>query len=182
MPRTHLLGESTHAPLTPSKTNPELQRSEAGGHQHQGWVWNAWQKGYKLGVQASSDHISTHCSYRCVTAEEGTREGLLDAMRRRHCYGATTNIILDFRLRNESTEYLMGDEAPTRVIPTLVVKVVGANSIAQRRSRSSWQVKKKFVNRDAPQLDAAPPALIPAAGTARRGSSLADRRRQRAEQ
>ena len=123
--------EHEGAPLTPSKTNPELQNGEAGGHQHQGWVWNAWQKGYKLGVQASSDHISTHCSYSCVIAEEGTREGLLDAMRRRHCYGATTNIILDFRLRNESTEYLMGDEAPTRFVPTLVVKVVGANTIAQ---------------------------------------------------
>lgn len=52
-------------------------------------------------------------------------------MRRRHCYGATTNILLDFRLRNESAEYLMGDEVHTRVIPSLAVKVIGTNTVAQ---------------------------------------------------
>ena len=52
----------------------------------------------------------------------------------------------------------------------------------QRRSRSPWQLKKKLRNRDTPQSDAAQPVLVPAVGTARRGSSLADRCGQRAEQ
>jgi len=46
-------------------------------------VWNAWAKGYKLGVQSSSDHVSTHTSYACVLAEQFTRAGILDAIRKR---------------------------------------------------------------------------------------------------
>ncbi|MBL8223529.1 MAG: hypothetical protein JNL62_30130, partial [Bryobacterales bacterium] len=34
--------------------------------QEAGMVWNAWKKGYKLGVIASSDHFSTHISYAMV--------------------------------------------------------------------------------------------------------------------
>ena len=70
-------------------------------------MWNAWAKGYKLGVQASSDHLSTHYSYAMTIAEDFTRNGLLQAMKRRHSYGATDNILLDVRLLDE---YMMGDE------------------------------------------------------------------------
>lgn len=123
--------EHEGAPLAPSKDNPELQHGEAGGYQRLGWIWNAWKKGYKLGVQSSSDHTSTHCSYTFVLAEEGTREGMMNGMRRRHTYAGTTNIILDFRLKNETEEYLMGDELVSRVIPTLRVKARGAGPIAR---------------------------------------------------
>ena len=37
-------------------------------------------------------------------AEEFTREGLLDAMRKRHSYGATDNIVLDYRLKTDDNE------------------------------------------------------------------------------
>jgi hypothetical protein len=123
--------EHKGAPLAPSKDTPELQHGEAGGYQQLGWIWNAWKKGYRLGVQSSSDHTSTHCSYTFVLAEEGTREGMIDAMRRRHTYAGTTNIILDFRLKNESAEYLMGDELSSLVIPTLLVKARGTGPIAR---------------------------------------------------
>ena len=123
--------EHEGAPLAPSKDNPELQHGEAGGYQPLGWIWNAWKKGYRLGVQSSSDHMSTHCSYTFVLADEPTRQGLVDAMRRRHTYAGTTNIILDFRLRNESGEYLMGDELSSRVIPNLLVKARGTGPIAR---------------------------------------------------
>lgn len=29
-------------------------------------LWLAWEKDYKLGVEASSDHVSTHTSYAMV--------------------------------------------------------------------------------------------------------------------
>ena len=48
-------------------------------------------------MQASSDHVSTHVSYALILAEDFTRQGLLDAMRKRHAYAATDNIIVDFR-------------------------------------------------------------------------------------
>ena len=69
-------------------------------------VWNALAMQYRLGFQASSDHISTHISYAIALAEEPTRPAILDAFRRRHCYAATDNIIMDVR----SGEHLMGDE------------------------------------------------------------------------
>jgi hypothetical protein len=52
--------------------------------------------GYKLGVQSSSDHISMHTSYACVLAQEFTRQGILDPVRKRHTYAATNNIVMDF--------------------------------------------------------------------------------------
>jgi hypothetical protein len=77
-----------------------------GGWRPLGMVWNALAMQYKIGFQASSDHISTHISFAVALAEEPTREGIFDAFRRRHCYGATDNILLDVRCG----EHLMGDE------------------------------------------------------------------------
>ena len=48
------------APRAAYAGNP---RSAPGGFRPAGYVWNAWAKGYKLGVQAASDHVSTHISY-----------------------------------------------------------------------------------------------------------------------
>lgn len=106
--------------------------NQAGGFRPKGYVWNAWAKGYKLGVQASSDHLSTHISYSCTIAEEFTREGLLDAMRKRHNYAATDNIVLDYRMRAGGREYLQGDIVPgTPDDVELRVKVMGTAPIKQ---------------------------------------------------
>ncbi|MDE0100789.1 MAG: hypothetical protein OXN89_00270 [Bryobacterales bacterium] len=116
------------APLAAHRERPTMQ---AGGFQPAGYVWNAWAKGYKLGVQVASDHLSTHYSYACTIAEDFTREGLLDAMKQRHSYGATDNIVLDYRLEANGREYLQGDilkaEGPFR----LTVKVLGTTRIRQ---------------------------------------------------
>jgi hypothetical protein len=77
-----------------------------GGWRPLGMVWNALASQYRVGFQASSDHISTHISYAIAVAEQATRESVLDAFRRRHCYGATDNIVMDVR----SGEHMMGDE------------------------------------------------------------------------
>src|SRR5438876_6951049 len=45
-----------------------------GPFQPEGYVSVALKKGYRLGFQSSSDHISTHVSYTCVLAEEFTRD------------------------------------------------------------------------------------------------------------
>ena len=79
--------------------------TQIGGYQPAGFVWNALKKGYRLGFESSSDHISTHWSYAVVLAPERSREALIEAFRKRHCYAATDNIILDVR----SGEHLMGD-------------------------------------------------------------------------
>ena len=76
------------------------------GYHPEGMVSVAWAKGYKLGVIASSDHFSTHISYAMVYTDDATRQGILDAIRKRHTYGATDNIILEVRMG----DHFMGDE------------------------------------------------------------------------
>jgi hypothetical protein len=98
-----------------------------GGWQPFGMVWNALALQYRLGFQASSDHISTHISYAVALAEEATRESILDAFRRRHCYAATDNIIMDIR----SGDYLMGDEFEVNGPVKLEVFVHGTKPVAR---------------------------------------------------
>ena len=50
-----------------------------GGWRPFGFVSLALMKGYRLGFQSSSDHISTHISYCNVWVEEPTREAILEA-------------------------------------------------------------------------------------------------------
>jgi hypothetical protein len=116
------------APKAAYSGNPA---SAPGGFRPAGYVWNAWAKGYKLGVQASSDHLSTHISYACTIATEYTRQGLVDAMRKRHSYGATDNIILDYRLQTGGREYLQGDIIRAPGDFRLSVKVIGTRPVRQ---------------------------------------------------
>jgi hypothetical protein len=90
-----------------------------------GFVSKALAKGYRLGFQASSDHVSTHVSYACVLAEEFSRSGLSAAMKKRHTYAATDNIVLDMRMGQLG---IMGDEVKT-LKPRLDVIVLGTSPI-----------------------------------------------------
>jgi hypothetical protein len=103
-----------------------LQRS---GYQPAGYIWNALAKGYRMGMQASSDHCSTHISYSCILAEGDSREAIIDAMRKRHTYGATDNIVLDFRVKADGKEYLQGEEFEARGPYTLTVNIIGTGPI-----------------------------------------------------
>jgi hypothetical protein len=81
-----------------------------GSYEPAGFFWNALNKGYKLGVQASSDHISTHCSYAMIYTPAANRSDIVENMRRRHAYAATDNIILDFEaVEANGASHLMGD-------------------------------------------------------------------------
>lgn len=120
--------EHEGAPKAATRYDPT---SHAGGFRPEGYVWNAWARGYKLGVQASSDHLSTHISYACTIATGSTREDLIEAMRRRHSYGATDNIILDYRLQSGGREYIQGDIVPVKGSFELRVKIVGTAAIRQ---------------------------------------------------
>jgi hypothetical protein len=104
-----------------------MQRS---GYQPAGFLWNALAKGYRMGIQASSDHCSTHISYSCVIADGVTRDALIDAMRKHHTYGATDNMVMDFRVKAEGKEYLQGDEIDSTGHPySLTVNVLGTGPI-----------------------------------------------------
>ena len=87
------------------------------GYRPAGFIWEAFQKGRRLGFQASSDHVSTHLSYAVVLAEEQSRQGIIDAFKRRHSYAAHDNIALVVR----SGDHLMGDEFTTSELPRLQI-------------------------------------------------------------
>ncbi len=92
-----------------------------GGWEPKGFINNAFDKGYRFGFEASSDHWSTHISYSIALAEKHDRAGILDAFRKRHSYAATDNIILDVR----SGEHVMGDAFQAVGAPELVVHAIG---------------------------------------------------------
>ena len=108
----------------PAKDGPHVQQA---GYQPEGMVSNAWAKGYKLGIITSSDHGSTHISYAMVYTTDPSRQGVLDAIRKRHTYGATDNIILDVRMG----KYFMGDEFPLKKAEPIKVKVIGTTKVSK---------------------------------------------------
>ncbi len=122
--------EQDGAPL--SAKSPAAEDAP-GGYRPSGFVNNALAKGYTLGTIASSDHFSTHYSYAMVYTSSFTREGILDAIRRRHTYGATDNIILDVRMG----DHFMGDRF--RASQALPIRV---------RVRGTAEVDKIHIIRD----------------------------------
>ena len=118
--------ESLEAPLVakPAMDGPHVQQA---GYEPAGMVSNAWAKGYKLGIIASSDHNSTHISYAMVYTSDPSRQGILDAIRKRHTYGATDNIVLDVRMG----AHFMGDEFALRKPEPIQVKIAGTGTVAK---------------------------------------------------
>jgi hypothetical protein len=109
-----------------------FQVSIHGGYRPLGFWWKALEKGLKLGVQASSDHIGTHNSYALIYAPGAGREQIVESMRKRHAYAATDNIIVDFRAVDSSgREYFMGDALAAKAAPRLKVKIVGTGPLDQ---------------------------------------------------
>jgi len=113
---------------------PRVARKQGdaiGGWRPLGMIWNAMAMGHKFGFQSSSDHWSTHISYAIAIAEEPSRTAILDAFKKRHCYGATDNIILDVRMGDA----IMGDEVQfkrgDKREPKLSVRIIGTAPLAR---------------------------------------------------
>jgi hypothetical protein len=117
--------ERPGAPRSPSEGDA------IGGWEPKGFVNLALLKGYKFSFQSSSDHGSTHISYALVYAESNSREAILAAMKKRHTYAATDNIIADYRCRVGDLEYMMGDEFTSPEPPTVRIKFVGTAPLAK---------------------------------------------------
>jgi hypothetical protein len=99
---------------------------QPGGWQSPGQVWNAWTKGYKLGVIASSDHMSTHISYAMVYAPENGRHEVWNAIKARRTYGATDNIVLEFWIG----DCFMGEDCSATARAPIRIRARGTDDIA----------------------------------------------------
>lgn len=117
--------ETLGAPRVP--LNTEKPENAPGGFQQAGLVWKAYNKGYRLGTISSSDHGSTHISYALVYTPSNERQAVLDSIRKRHTYGATDNIVLDFRANG----HFMGDEFTTGERPNFTLHAIGTEKIAK---------------------------------------------------
>jgi hypothetical protein len=104
-----------------------MEPANVAGWYPKGFINLALKKGYKLAFQSSSDHWSTHISYFIVLAEGRDRRSILNAVKARHCYAATDNIIVDFRCGDK----MMGDELVTGQAPTFDFNVIGTGNIAK---------------------------------------------------
>ena len=103
------------------------EKDAIGGWRPKGFVNLALEKGYQFGFEASSDHVSTHISYSNVLAKDPSREAVLDALRKRHVYAATDNILADFR----SGSHIMGDVFSTATRPAFQVSLTGTAPFAK---------------------------------------------------
>jgi hypothetical protein len=112
-----------------SETGPRAAKAgdAIGNLRPAGYVSEALGKGYRLGFVASSDHASTHSAFTNVLATAATREAILDAIRKRHVYASTDNIVADVR----SGEHLMGDEFAVNGAPAISVKLIGAAAFSK---------------------------------------------------
>jgi hypothetical protein len=119
------------------------KETNIGGYEPKGFVWNAFEKGYKLGFQASSDHVSTHMSYAVALTDDFSAKGIIAAFKKRHSYAATDNIILDVR----SGKQIMGDIFETKDRPALDIIVQGTAPVAKLHIVRS----NKYVYSDAPK-------------------------------
>jgi hypothetical protein len=111
----------------PGAPRSNSAQDSLGGWQPLGFVSLALQKGYRLGFQASSDHISTHMSYCNLWVTSPTREGIMEAFHKRRVYGSTDNILADVRCGS----HFMGEEFNTSQPPALAVKLWGTANFAK---------------------------------------------------
>jgi hypothetical protein len=111
--------ERPGAPRCPTKEDA------IGGWEPSGFVNLALLKGYRLGFESSSDHGSTHISYAMAFAENSSREAVVKALKQRHVYASTDNIIADVRASADGHEHFMGDEFIAHEAPKFLVKLRG---------------------------------------------------------
>ena len=69
----------------PDAPRSNSEKDSIGGWRPKGFISLALDKGYRLGFESSSDHVSTHISYANIVVKgDVTRESLLDGFRKRH--------------------------------------------------------------------------------------------------
>jgi hypothetical protein len=103
-----------------------------GGWEPKGFINLALQqKGYRLGFESSSDHGSTHISYAIIYAKDNTKAEIIKAIKQRHTYAATANILADVRSTADGKEHFLGDEYTASESPKFSIKLTGTGPFAK---------------------------------------------------
>jgi hypothetical protein len=115
------------------------------GFHNKGVYQRALHNQYKLGVFASSDHISTHASFGGVYAEDFSRQGILKGMNQRHAIAATDKIFMEFSCNG----HMLGSIFSTDKKPAITVTVLGTAPLSRVtivRNEVDYKVFKPGVN------------------------------------
>lgn len=121
------VGLRTDEPYTPSNKagpdfiKPPLPITDFGKTFNNGVYQRALSNGHKLGVFASSDHISQHTSFGGVYVEEFTREGIIAGFNARRTIAATDRIFVEFTCNG----HLLGSVFETAEKPELEFTIDG---------------------------------------------------------
>lgn len=115
----------------PGAPRSNSEGDSIGGWRPLGFVSYALLKGYRLGFQASSDHISTHISYCNVLVSEPSRAGVLEALKQRRVYGATDNILAVSSCAAGGRQHLMGEEFAADGPPRIRIRIAGTAPVAR---------------------------------------------------
>lgn len=121
------------AEATPPAAIVDFGKFRAGTYQ------NALELGRKLGVFASSDHISQHVSYGGVYCEEFTREAIIEAFDNRRTIAATDRIHLDFSCNDRP----LGSIFETDEDPRIRLRIDGTAPLERVtivRNEENWKV------------------------------------------
>ncbi len=117
--------ECEGAPRTQPFSNE--RRFSSSCMQTEGYAVNALKKGHHFGFIASSDHSSIHMSYANVFTSERTRQGILNAMKKRHTFASTDDIIIDFNL----DQNIQGDIVEINNEPEFKINISGTAPIRE---------------------------------------------------
>jgi hypothetical protein len=132
--------EKEEAPRAGYDPKGDKKPANIAGWFPKGYINLALEKGYRFGFQSSSDHISTHISYCVALAEAPGREGVVAALKKRHCYAATDDIVVELK----SGTHIMGDAFKSSSAPKLEIKVVGTSKLAKVEVLKDSEVVKTF--------------------------------------
>ncbi len=109
------------------------------GQFNPGVYQNALELGLRLGVFASSDHISQHVSYGGVYVKEFTREGIIEGFKARRTVAATDKIYLEFVCNGKP----LGSIFETEEAPKFSISVDGTaplKRVTLVRNEKNYQV------------------------------------------
>ena len=99
-----------------------------------------YSKGYRFGLIASSDHLSTHRSYACVWSPQRERKSIFRSLQARRTYGATDRIGLAFRYGQN----WMGEEVKYRKGESLIVEIAATGPVREVRVIKNGKPWKTF--------------------------------------
>ena len=112
-------------PATNTKTPDPPAPINDFGKYNKGVYQNALKNGHRLGVFASSDHISTHTSFGGVYVESFTREGIIEALNARRTVAGTDKIFVEFSCDGRP----LGSIFETAAAPKLEIAVRGTSAL-----------------------------------------------------